>query len=88
MWWLSLILIALAFPVGLWIAWLARDELIAGRPWFRILIIAGVLGGLVFLILKTYAAASTSVFIAFLAGTAYWKSFDRQWTLKRRVLEA
>ena len=39
------IILLAAIPVGYLIAYLAKDELIQGRKWFRILIIAGFLAG-------------------------------------------
>jgi len=82
---LALLLIVLAFPVGFWIAWLARDELISGRKWFRILVIAGIAILIVFLSASEYAAAGTGAVIGILAGIAYWKSFDKKWTKKRMM---
>ena len=37
-------ILILSIPAGLLISWLARDELIAGKKWFKILVIAGVSG--------------------------------------------
>jgi len=80
----AFILVALAFPVGFWIAWLARDELISGRKWFRILIITGIAILIVFLSAREYAATGTGVVISIISGIAYWKSYDRKWTKKWR----
>ncbi len=85
MWWLSLIILTLAIPVGYWVAWLARDELVVGRRWFGLLMFLGALAALVFLIVEKYAAAGTSAFIAILAFVSYWKSLDRTWTRAKKV---
>ncbi len=81
---LALLLIMLAFPVGFWIAWLSRDELISGRKWFCILVIAGIAILIVFLSTHEYAAAGTGTVISIIAGIAYWKSFDKKLAKKRR----
>ena len=37
-------ILILAIPAGLLISWLAKDELIAGKKWFKVLVIAGICG--------------------------------------------
>ncbi len=81
--WLSLIILALAVPVGFWIAWLARDELVAGRRWFFLAIIGGLALALGAGAMHEAAGAYTGAFIAILATIAYRKSFDRRWTQTR-----
>ena len=80
---LALLLIALTFPVGFWIAWLARDELTSGRKWFRILVIVGIAILIVSLYFREYATAGTGATIIIIAGIAYWKSFDKKWVEKK-----
>ena len=41
---LEIIILILAFPLGFLIAWLARDELIEGREYFKILVIMSAIG--------------------------------------------
>ena len=41
---IEIVILVLAIPVGFLIAWLTKDELTSGRKWFRILIIASILG--------------------------------------------
>jgi ABC-type Fe3+ transport system permease subunit len=41
---LTIIILLLAIPVGYLIAWLAKDELVVGKRWFRILIVVSILG--------------------------------------------
>lgn len=76
---LSFLLLLCAVPIGFWIAWLARDELIIGRRWFVLLGILGVLLIITTSILGQYSAAWTGAFISLLAGISYWKSFDKKW---------
>ena len=47
----EIIILVLAFPIGYLIAWMARDELIAGRKWFLILMAIGIVGGVLSFIL-------------------------------------
>lgn len=81
--WEILILLA-AVPTGYLIAWLARDELIAGRKYFRILIILGLVsGGWFYLIGKRYMGFSSG-FISIVSLMSLIKSNDKRWTRKRR----
>ena len=41
---LKIVILILAFPLGFFIAWLTRDELIQGRKYFRALVIASIIG--------------------------------------------
>ncbi len=41
---LEIIILLLAIPAGLIVAWYSRDELIQGRPWFKMIIIVSVVG--------------------------------------------
>lgn len=76
----SFLLFLTAIPVGFLIAFLARDELVAGRRWFRGLVLAGILGaGWAFLIGKG-AIVWTLLYLAVLAFIAYCKGFDGKWT--------
>jgi drug/metabolite transporter (DMT)-like permease len=58
-----LILIA-GIPVGLYIAWLASDELKEGRKYFRILVIIGLIGAVGFWLYGRNVEAFSSGFIA------------------------
>ena len=40
---LEIVILLLAIPIGYLIAWLAKDELVAGKKWFRVLIILSIL---------------------------------------------
>jgi len=69
-------LLMLAIPIGYLIAWMARDELVSGRKWFRALIILGVIIGGWFYLVGNNAIALTGVFISIVSFVSYWKSFD------------
>ena len=80
---IQVILLILAIPVGYLIAWMARDELIAGRKWFRIIFIASIaLSGLFWLLGNGYISISL-VFIAIVVLISLIKSEDKRWTKKR-----
>ena len=76
---LPALIVLLGIPVGLLLAWLARDELVQGRKWFIALIIVSSIAGIVLIILKKAAEAGTCFFIAVLALVAWRKSFDKRW---------
>jgi len=40
---IEIIILLSAIPIGYLIAWLAKDELVAGKKWFRVLIILSIL---------------------------------------------
>ncbi len=75
-------LVVLSVPVGFLIAWLARDELVQGRKWFRILVILSIISGISLFLFDAVAAALTCTFIALVSLVSYWKSFDMQWIRK------
>ena len=77
-----LLLLALSLPVGFLIAYLARDELIMGRIWFKRIMALGICALLVLFFLKEFAGALTCAFIIVVAYISYRKSFDATWTKK------
>lgn len=76
------IILVLAIPSGYLIAWLARDELIAGRMWFKVLIgISLICAGIFFFFDRSYIAL-TVIFIAIASGISLMNSYDKKWTRK------
>jgi hypothetical protein len=57
------ILVLLAIPFGMWLRNAASDELKAGRKWFNILLVAAIIGTIVFVILGEKAASVTCLAI-------------------------
>ncbi len=80
---LSLILLILAVPSGFLIAWLCRDELVAGKRWFKILVALGLLTFILFFFLGNYAIALSGLFISIVSLVSFIKSRDKKWTKKR-----
>lgn len=79
----ALIILLLGVPVGLLIAWMARDELVSGRYWFRILFILAIISEISFFIVGLINESLTSLFIAILALISYVKSNDEKWTKQK-----
>ncbi len=80
---IEIILLTLAIPVGYLISWMARDELLEGRKWFRILIIASLTLAALFWILGFIYISLTLVFIAIVSFVSLIKSRDKKWTKKK-----
>ena len=80
---LEVIILILAFPVGYLIAYWTRDELIQGRKWFKMIIIASILGGFWFFIIGEDYISLTLIFILISTFISYLKSHDKKWTKKR-----
>jgi len=79
---IEIILLILAVPAGLLIAYLARDELIQGQKWFKILVIASLaLAGLFWMMNLDYISL-TLVFIAIASFVSLVKSKDKKWVRK------
>ena len=75
----EIIILLLAIPVGFWIAWLARDELVQGKKWFRILIIASILGIIWFWLTGLDHISWASGFILIVSFISLIKSEDKKW---------
>ena len=77
------IILLLGIPAGFLIAYLANDELVAGRRWFLGLILVGALAGAGFVYVENWAIALSLGFVIIVSCISYWKSFDKKWTRKR-----
>lgn len=80
---LQILLIIIAFPVGLLIAYMARDELIQGRKWFVTLSILSAVVSVIAFSYKETTIGFASLFIIISTAVSYYKSFDKKWTRKR-----
>lgn len=81
---LTIIILALAIPAGYLIAWLARDELVDGRKWFKILILISAFLFGFFLLGEQRYVAWTGLFILVVSFISLIKSFDKKWTGKTK----
>jgi len=82
---IELLLVVLAVPVGFLVAYLANDELVAGRKWFVAIIALSV----VLALWHTFTFAEGAVswtfrFAIVVTAISLWKSYDKKWT-KRRI---
>ena len=71
-------------PVGYLIAWLARDELVVGRKWFRVLIISSLFIGVMFYFLKKLYVSLTMVFVIIVSAISLVKSYDRRFVKREK----
>ena len=78
---LYVIILILAFPVGYLLAWLARDELVAGRKWFIALAVVSIIAAIpvAFFVSIKLPIILTLFFIAIICLMAVWKSHDKKW---------
>jgi len=60
---IELLLLIVAIPVGFLIAWLAKDELVSGKKYFRILIIISIIVGIWFWLTGVFYVGWTMGFI-------------------------
>ena len=79
----EIIVLLLAIPVGFLIAWMARDELIEGKRYFRFLIIFSILGVIGGWLYGRSVEALTFGFIGIVSLVSFIKSEDKKWTKKR-----
>lgn len=79
---IDIILLLLSIPVGFLIAWLARDELMQGRKWLKILIVISVIGAIVFYFMKNMPVTFTFVFIIIVSVVSLVKSYDKKWAVR------
>lgn len=56
--------LALGFPIGMFLAKRTKEELRKGKKWFRIIIALGLLGGVAGLVLGDDALMFSSFFVA------------------------
>jgi len=83
---LEVIILILAIPVGFLIAYLARDELVAGRKWFKAIIIVGVVVGIGGFLFGQSIVGWTCGFILIVSFVSYWKSYPKnQSSLSRKL---
>jgi ABC-type Fe3+ transport system permease subunit len=80
---IEILVLLLSVPVGFLIAYLANDELVVGRKWFRLILILSFIGMIYFIFIRKWIMVLSLGFILIVTGISYWKSFDKNWTKKR-----
>lgn len=69
------------FPVGYLLAWLARDELVAGRRWFLVLAVVSLLVAVAVSFTGFYLKPVVIIslfFIIIISLVGTWKSYDKK----------
>ncbi|MBU1136627.1 MAG: hypothetical protein ABIG37_02990 [Nanoarchaeota archaeon] len=74
---LSLIILALAFPIGYLLARLTREELVSGRIWFKLIVFISSISAIIFLFYNL-AVSLTLVFISIVSLISLIKSYNRK----------
>jgi len=80
---LYIIILLLAFPTGYLLAYLARDELIAGKKWFLLLALASLISSIALSFMNfsfKFPSILALFFIIMISLMAIWKSHDKKWT--------
>ena len=80
---IEIIFLFLAIPTGYILAYLSRDELVAGRKWFKVIIIASFLTGIWFYFTGQTFITYTTAFILIATFISLTKSYDKKWTKRR-----
>ena len=78
---LYIIILLLAFPAGYLLAYLARDELKAGKKWFMLLALASLVSSVILSFTDfsfKLPAILSLFFIVVIALMALWKSHDKR----------
>jgi hypothetical protein len=81
---LLIFIMALAFPIGYLLAYMCKDELLAGRSWFLALSLISFIAGSWFFLSDVNYISLSCFFAAIISGVAYWKSFDKRLTKIKR----
>jgi len=74
---LSILVLILSFPAGYLLAYLCRDELVAGRKWFKLLALISTILALIFLFFNL-TIALTCIFISIVSLISLSLSFNKK----------
>ena len=77
---IELIILAISIPAGILLAWMTKDELLQGRKWFKIIIIASAVLASQFYLAGFYTVTLTLTFIFIASFISLIKSYDKEWT--------
>ncbi len=79
---LYILILVAGFPAGYLLAWLARDELLAGRKWFLFLSAVCLIAAIVLTFIESSLKLQiilTLFFTIIVSQIAMWKSYDKKW---------
>jgi hypothetical protein len=84
---IEIIVLLLGIPIGFLLSWMARDELVIGRQWFRMMLIVSSGMAMLFFLMRDYVYGRifgfSISFIFIVTAVAYLMSFNKTWTKKR-----
>ncbi|MBS3083812.1 hypothetical protein J4423_03340 [Candidatus Pacearchaeota archaeon] len=78
---LELVVLLLSIPTGLLIAWLAKDELIDGFVYIKILFVLSLIGIIFF---ENEVTILSLGFICIVSYISVLKRFDKKWAVERK----
>ena len=70
---IGFIVLILGIPIGNFLAKYTKEELKDGKPWFKLIILVGLIGGIVGLIIRNDAVLFSFLFIAVVTGRSLKK---------------
>jgi hypothetical protein len=73
----SILLLLLAIPVGYTLAYLTKEELVAGRAWYKAIIGLSFFSALISLILGKQILVISFSFVSIVAFISLFKSYDK-----------
>jgi len=79
---LELVVLLLGIPSGLLIAWLAKDELIDGFIYIKILFVLSLIGSMFFY--NDEVITLSLGFISIVSYISVLKRFDKKWAVERK----
>lgn len=79
---ITILIMASSFPAGYLLAWLCKDELVAGRKWFKIISTLSIVLAFVFLLLidieEKFVIVMGLIYIGVVSLISETKSYDKK----------
>ena len=71
---IGIVILALGFPIGSWLAKITNDEMKAGQRWFKVIIIVSLIGAVISLILRNDVLFFVFLFISIVTSRSLSKA--------------
>jgi len=78
---LTILVLLLAFPAGYLLAYLCKDELVAGRKWFKLLALISTILAVIFVFFNV-TISLTLIFISVVSLISLSKGYDKKFVGK------
>ncbi len=75
---LAPILLIISIPFGIWLSQAASDEISAGKKWFALIILVGLIGSIYFGIKGDVPSAVASLSAVVISGISLQKTFSEE----------